>query len=46
MYQYIYEESVRRAMHKIWILSDLQQLFAEGIALQRICLRCFLYLIR
>ena len=25
MYQYIYEESVRRAKHKIWILSDLQQ---------------------
>ena len=25
MYQYIYEESVKRAKHKIWILSDLQQ---------------------
>ena len=25
MYDYIYEESLKRAKHKIWILSDLQQ---------------------
>lgn len=25
MYQYLYEESCRRAKHKVWILSDLQQ---------------------
>ncbi len=25
MYEYIYQESLRRAKHKIWIMSDLQQ---------------------
>ena len=25
MYRYLYEESLRRAVHRVWILSDIQQ---------------------